>query len=79
MEKVCRVLYKHGDIKDWIAFDVYQCKKSLLENHYQAYWMSPLNEVLFYESDNRLDTLQKKLGDCVEPLGYQFFWQEHLN
>jgi hypothetical protein len=47
MEKICRVLYKHGDLREWIAFEVYRSKKSFLENYYEAYWMSPLNEVLF--------------------------------
>jgi hypothetical protein len=79
MEKVCRVLYKHGDLKDCIAFEVYLCKQCFLDNYYQAYWMGPSNEVLFHETDKYLDTLQKKLGDYVEELGYRFFFQEHLN
>ncbi len=79
MEKICRVIYRHGDLKDWIAFEVYLHKKSFLKKQYEAYRMSPLNEVLFYESDNRFDTLKKKLADYVEHQGYHFFLQEHPN
>ncbi len=59
MEKICRMLYKHGDLADWIAFEVYQRKESPRNECYEAYWMSPLNEVLFYESDQRLDALAR--------------------
>ncbi len=79
MEKVCRVFYKHGDLKDWIAFEIYLCKQCFMENYYQAYWKGPLNEVLFYETDKRLDRLRKKLGDYVEHLGYRLLYEEHLN
>jgi hypothetical protein len=75
MENICRMLYKHGDLADWIAFEVYQRKESPRNECYEAYWMSPLNEVLFYESDQRLDALRQKLGACVEQLGYNFFFQ----
>lgn len=89
MEKLCRMLYKNGDLKDHIAFEIYLSQQSPLEIYqsqqstipslYEAYWKGPFNEVLFYETDKRLDTLLKKLDDCVEKLGYQFFFQEYQN
>ena len=79
MEKICRVLYRHGDLADWIAFEVYRRKESPRNDCYEAYWTSSFNEVLFYESDKQLDTLHQKLGACVEQLGYNFFFREHQN
>lgn len=80
MEKVCRVLYKNVDLKDWIAFEVYLCKYSSVSYRYEAYWSGPLKDgTLFYESDKRLDALQEKMGACVARLGYRFFFQEHPN
>jgi hypothetical protein len=79
MEKVCRVLYKHADLKACIAFEVYLCKQCFMENYYQAYWVGPLNKVLFHETDKRLESLRRKMGDYVEQLGYCFLFEEHLN
>ncbi len=79
MEKICRVLYKHEGLGDWIAFEVYRCRQSFPNEHFEAYWSGPLDEVLFYESDRCLDVLRQKLGACVQKLGYNFFYQENQN
>ncbi|HEX8528382.1 MAG TPA: hypothetical protein VF646_00100 [Cytophagales bacterium] len=79
MEKICRVLYKHGDLADWIAFEVYRRTGSPRNDCYEAYWTNPCNEVLLYQSDPRLDALRQKLAAGVAQLGYNFFCQEHQN
>jgi hypothetical protein len=79
MEKICRVLYKHERLQDWIAFEVYLRRQPYLDEFYEAYWTGPLNERLFYENDYRLDALQRKLGALVEEMGYSFFCRENQN